>query len=56
MTRRRVIRLFAGLAAAALLLGAPVVAQAHAELVLASPEPGMAQAPAAVVIKFSEPL
>ena len=41
-----------------LLVGAPGVAAAHAELVLASPEPGtgLAQAPAAVVIKFSEPL
>jgi copper transport protein len=39
-------------------LGAPAVAQAHAELQLASPAPGtgLAQAPAAVVIKFSEPL
>ncbi|MHB8400276.1 MAG: copper resistance CopC/CopD family protein, partial [Candidatus Limnocylindrales bacterium] len=40
------------------MLGAPVVAQAHADLVLATPAPGtgLAQAPAAVVIKFSEPL
>src|SRR2546425_8279041 len=40
------------------LVGTPAVAQAHAELLLASPSPGtgLAQAPAAVVIKFSEPL
>jgi methionine-rich copper-binding protein CopC len=36
----------------------PAPVDAHAERVLASPEPGtgLAQAPAAVVIKFSEPL
>ena len=36
----------------------PGVTQAHAEVLLASPSPGtgLAQAPAAVVIKFSEPL
>jgi len=40
------------------LLGVPAPVDAHAERVLASPEPGtgLAQAPAAVVIKFSEPL
>lgn len=58
MTGKRLARFFAGLAAASLLLGAPAAAQAHAELLLASPAPGtgLAQAPAAVVIKFSEPL
>ena len=46
------------LAAVLLQLGAPAVVQAHAELQLASPAPGtgLAQAPASVVIKFSEPL
>jgi len=41
-----------------LLFGTPAVAMAHAEVLLASPSPGtgLAQAPAAVVIKFSEPL
>ncbi len=58
MTDRRLARLFAALGAIALLLGVPAAAQAHAELLLASPAPGtgLAQAPAAVVIKFSEPL
>jgi len=39
-------------------LGSPAVTSAHAELQLASPAAGtgLAQAPAAVVIKFSEPL
>ena len=43
---------------AILTLAVPPAVAAHAELVLASPGPGMglAQAPAAVVIKFSEPL
>ncbi|HVA87671.1 MAG TPA: copper resistance protein CopC [Candidatus Saccharimonadales bacterium] len=52
------MRLLCLLAATAFVLGAPSAADAHAELVLASPEPGtgLAQAPAAVVIKFSEPL
>jgi copper transport protein len=51
-------RFLAALAAALLLLGAPAMAQAHAEVLLAAPQPGtgLAQAPAAVVIKFSEPL
>lgn len=51
-------RLLAGLAAGVLVLCAPATALAHAELLLASPQPGtgLAQAPAAVVIKFSEPL
>ncbi len=51
-------RFFAALAAALLLFGAPAEALAHAEVLLASPAPGtgLAQAPAAVVIKFSEPL
>ena len=55
---RRLARLVAALGAIALLLGAPATAQAHAELLLASPAPGtgLVQAPAAVVIKFSEPL
>lgn len=46
------------LAWAILSLAVPSAVAAHAELVLASPEPGtgLAQAPAAVVIKFSEPL
>ena len=50
--------LLALLAAVLLQLGSPAVAQAHAELQLASPAPGtgLAQAPASVVIKFSEPL
>ena len=55
---RWVVRLLAGLAVGMLALGAPAATLAHAELVLSSPEPGtgLAQAPAAVVIKFSEPL
>lgn len=59
MTRNRVVRLVAGaIPAAFLLIAAPAVTDAHAELVLASPAPGtgLAQAPAAVVIKFSEQL
>ncbi len=46
------------MAVGGVLVGTPAVAQAHAELLLASPSPGtgLAQAPAAVVIKFSEPL
>ncbi len=41
-----------------LMLALPATASAHAELVAASPAPGigLSQAPAAVVIKFSEPL
>lgn len=55
---RWLIRLLAGLVVGTLTLGAPAATLAHAELVLASPEPGtgLAQAPAAVIIKFSEPL
>ena len=55
---RWLVRLLAGLVVGMLALGAPAATLAHAELVLASPEPGtgLAQAPAAVVIKFSEPL
>ena len=55
---RWLVRLLASLVVATLALGAPAAALAHAELLLASPEPGtgLAQAPAAVVIKFSEPL
>ena len=51
-------RFLASLASVLLLLGAPTSALAHAEILLASPAPGtgLAQAPAAVVIKFSEPL
>src|SRR2546427_7306238 len=58
MATLRLTRLLATLGVVPLLLGAPAVAQAHAELQLASPAPGigLAQAPAAVVIKFSEPL
>ncbi len=58
MTDRRLACLLAALGAIALLLSVPAAAQAHAELLLASPAPGtgLAQAPAAVVIKFSEPL
>ena len=46
------------LVAAAFALGAPGAVAAHAKILLASPEPGtgLSQAPAAVVIKFSEPL
>ena len=56
--RRRLVRLLAAIAVGGLLLGTPAAAQAHAEVLLASPSPGtgLAQAPAAVVIKFSEPL
>ena len=55
---QRLLRIAACLALGALVLGAPPAAQAHAELVLVSPAPGsgLAQAPAAIVIKFSEPL
>src|SRR5437867_9364700 len=58
MATLRLTRLLATLGVVPLLLGAPPMAQAHAELQLASPAPGtgLAQAPAAVVIKFSEPL
>jgi copper transport protein len=54
----RCTRALVAIAAGTLLFSAPPVAQAHAELQLASPAPGtgLAQAPAAVVIKFSEPL
>ncbi len=46
------------LAGVTFVLGSPSAVAAHAELILASPAPGtgLAQAPAAVVIKFSEPL
>ena len=56
MATLRLTQLVATLGVVPLLLGAPAVAQAHAELQLASPAPGtgLAQAPAAVVIKFSE--
>jgi copper transport protein len=52
---RRLLALLTG-AMFAFTVAAPV--SAHAELVLASPEPGtgLAQAPAAVIVKFSEPL
>ena len=52
------LRFIAAFAAALFILAAPPAAQAHAEVLLASPDPGtgLAQAPAAVVIKFSEPL
>ena len=59
MTRRRRSLPLVGLLAWAILtLAGPSAVAAHAELVLASPAPGtgLAQAPAAVVIKFSEPL
>ncbi len=56
--RRWRFRVLWGLVVGMTLLGAPAPTLAHAELLLASPEPGtgLAQAPAAVVIKFSEPL
>jgi copper transport protein len=55
---RRQVRFLVAIGVGGLLLGAPAGAQAHAEVVLASPQAGigLAQAPAAVVIKFSEPL
>ena len=58
MSWRRAARILLLPLAIALALGAPTSVAAHAELVLASPQPGtgLAQAPAAVVIKFSEPL
>src|SRR5213596_2452877 len=58
MSRRRVFRLLVLAVAITFALGVPGSVAAHAELVLASPQPGtgLAQAPAAVVIKFSEPL
>ena len=58
MTVRRFARLLATSGVVLLQLGSPAVTSAHAELQLASPAAGtgLAQAPAAVVIKFSEPL
>jgi len=58
MSSRRVFRLLLLAVAITFALGVPASVAAHAELVLASPQPGtgLAQAPAAVVIKFSEPL
>ncbi|MCI0344896.1 MAG: copper resistance protein CopC/CopD [Chloroflexi bacterium] len=58
MAWQNILRFLAVLAGGALVLGTPGSAAAHAELLLASPAPGtgLAQAPAAVVIKFSEPL
>ena len=58
VARQRILRGFTLLAGCAFLLGTAGSAAAHAELLLASPAPGtgLAQAPAAVVIKFSEPL
>ena len=55
---RLVSRLLILLFGLAFSLGSPAAVAAHAELLLASPAPGtgLAQAPAAVVIKFSEPL
>src|SRR5437899_2077096 len=52
------ITILAITAALIALLWLPTFADAHAELVAASPAPGigLAQAPAAVMIKFSEPL
>ena len=57
-SQRRTARLLVLLAAVVLLFGSPSAVAAHAEVLLASPTPGtgLAQAPAAVVIKFSEPL
>ena len=57
-TRFLVRRLVTALAVLLLVLAAPAAVSAHAELVLASPAPGtgLAQAPAAVLMKFSEPL
>ena len=58
MRPRRSLPLVSLVAWAILTLAVPSAVAAHAELVLASPAPGtgLAQAPAAVVIKFSEPL
>ena len=58
MLLRRLARLLLAAGFVAISLGMPPLVAAHAELVLASPRPGtgLAQAPAAVVIKFSEPL
>ena len=58
VSQPRVSRILALLAGAVLVLAAPGGVAAHAELILASPAPGtgLAQAPAAVVIKFSESL
>jgi copper transport protein len=55
---RRVPPLLGLVAGVVLVLGVPASVAAHADLVLASPAPGtgLASAPAAVVIKFSEPL
>src|SRR6266540_4686010 len=58
MSLRLVSRLLIVLFGLAVALGSPATVVAHAEILLASPAPGtgLAQAPAAVVIKFSEPL
>jgi copper transport protein len=58
MSRWLIARFLIPLAGVTLVLGSPSAVAAHAELLLASPAPGtgLAQAPAAVVIKFSEPL
>lgn len=57
-SRLLVSRFLTSLTVAVIALAAPAAVSAHAELVLASPAPGtgLAQAPAAVVMKFSEPL
>ena len=58
MTLSASARLVWATALIAIILALPASVAAHADLVLASPAPGtgLAQAPAAVVIKFSEPL
>lgn len=58
MSLRLLSRLLIVLFGLGVALGSPAAVTAHAELLLASPAPGigLAQAPAAVVIKFSEPL
>ncbi len=57
-SRRLLARFLILLAAVTFVLGSPSAVAAHAEVLLASPAPGtgLAQAPAAVVVKFSEPL
>src|SRR6266540_6312463 len=58
LSRRLVTRFLITLAGLTFVFGLPASVAAHAEVLIASPAPGtgLAQAPAAVVIKFSEPL